>query len=114
MLAGWAAEGVGTGQVARMPGRVPGLYIIQTDARGERRFSYWRDSAPARALFDSSETAEIVAALPSYDLLYFSGITLSLYGDAGRARFVKLNLDTYGGGFTARALIFLTFWLISV
>src|SRR4051812_22368699 len=27
---------------------------------------------------------------------------------------VKLNLDTYGGGFTARALIFLTFWLISV
>jgi hypothetical protein len=25
-----------------------------------------------------------------------------------------LNLDTYGGGFTARALIFLTFWLISV
>ena len=90
MLAGWAAEGVGTGQVARLPGRVPGLYIIQTDARGERRFSYWRDSAPARALFDSSETAEIVAALPSYDLLYFSGITLSLYGDAGRARFVKV------------------------
>ncbi|MFL5089791.1 MAG: sugar kinase [Xanthobacteraceae bacterium] len=90
MLAGWAAEGVGTGRVARLPGRVPGLYIIQTDARGERRFSYWRDSAPARALFDGSETAEIVAALPSYDLLYFSGITLSLYGDAGRARFVKV------------------------
>src|SRR3954447_7034899 len=44
MLAGWAAEGVGTGQVARLPGRVPGLYIIQTDAHGERRFSYWRDS----------------------------------------------------------------------
>src|SRR3954451_19079766 len=90
MLAGWAAEGVGTGQVARMPGRVPGLYIIQTDARGERRFSYWRDSAPARALFDGSETAGLVAALSSYELLYFSGITLSLYGDAGRARFVKV------------------------
>src|SRR3954451_8250582 len=90
MLAGWAAEGVGTGQVARLPGRVPGLYIIQTDARGERRFSYWRDSAPARALFDGSETAGLVAALSSYDLLYFSGITLSLYGDAGRARFVKV------------------------
>src|SRR3954464_11804746 len=90
MLAGWAAEGVGIGQVARLPGRVPGLYIIQTDARGERRFSYWRDSAPARALFDGSETAGIVAALSSYDLPYFSGITLSLYGDAGRARFVEV------------------------
>jgi hypothetical protein len=25
----------------------------------------------------------------------------------------KLNLDSYGGGFTARALTFLMFWLIS-
>jgi 2-dehydro-3-deoxygluconokinase len=90
MIAGWAAEGIGTGQVARLPGRVPGLYIIQTDARGERRFLYWRDSAPARVLFDAPETADIVDALPGYDLLYFSGITLSLYGDTGRARFLEV------------------------
>ena len=32
MLAGWRAEGVGTGLVARLPGRLPGLYLIQTDA----------------------------------------------------------------------------------
>ena len=51
MIAGWAAEGIGTGQVARLPGRVPGLYIIQTDARGERRFLYWRDRRlPASSL----------------------------------------------------------------
>ena len=90
MIAGWTAEGVGTDRVARLPGRVPGLYIIQTDARGERRFLYWRDSAPARALFDAPEAAEIVKALPSYDLLYFSGITLSLYGDTARARFLEV------------------------
>ena len=89
MLAGWQAEGVGTGLVARLPGRVPGLYIIQTDARGERRFSYWRDSAPARELFALPQTPEIVAALAAYDLLFFSGITLSLYGEAGRARFFE-------------------------
>src|SRR6478609_2174827 len=86
MAAFWAAEGVGIGRVARLPGRMPGLYIIQTDARGERRFLYWRDSAPARDLFDASETVAIVEALAGYDLLYFSGITLSLYGEAGRAR----------------------------
>jgi 2-dehydro-3-deoxygluconokinase len=90
MIAGWAAEGVGTGRVAQLPDRVPGLYIIQTDARGERRFLYWRDSAPARTLFDGSETSDIVEALPGYDLLYFSGITLSLYGDTGRARFFNV------------------------
>src|SRR4051812_50049938 len=79
MLAGWAAEGVGTGQVARLPGRVPGLYIIQTDAHGERRFSYWRDSAPARALFDSSETAGVVAAPSRYDPRFFFRVPLSLF-----------------------------------
>src|SRR5688572_23991865 len=76
MIAGWAAEGIGTEKVARLPGRVPGLYIIQTDARGERRFLYWRDSAPARLLFDVSETAHLIEALLGYELLYFSGITL--------------------------------------
>ena len=90
MIAGWAAEGIGIERVARLPGRVPGLYIIQTDARGERRFLYWRDSAPARVLFDGPETSDIVEALPGYDLLYFSGITLSLYGDTGRTRFVEV------------------------
>src|SRR5829696_6032161 len=52
MVAGWQAEGVGTGRVVRLPGRLPGLYVIQTDAGGERRFSYWRGEAPARELFD--------------------------------------------------------------
>jgi 2-dehydro-3-deoxygluconokinase len=35
MIAGWAAEGVGT---SRWPaaGKLPGLYMIQTDDRGER------------------------------------------------------------------------------
>jgi 2-dehydro-3-deoxygluconokinase len=84
MVAAWAAEGVGTRHVARIAGRMPGLYVIQTDARGERRFSYWRDSAPARELFDRRETADIVRQIAEYDLVYFSGISLSLYGDAGR------------------------------
>jgi 2-dehydro-3-deoxygluconokinase len=86
MVAGWRAEGVGTDRVLRLVNRVPGLYVIQTDAAGERRFSYWRDSAPARDIFDRPETPALVEALAGYDLLYFSGITLSLYGETGRAR----------------------------
>ncbi len=86
MLAGWQAEGVGTGQVRRLPGLLPGLYIIQIDAKGERRFSYWRDTAAAKRLFDQPDAAELIAALAEYDVLYLSGITLSIYSDAGRAR----------------------------
>ncbi len=52
MIAGWAAEGVGTRRVARLPGKLPGLYMIQTDDKGERRFFHWRDSAAARSLMD--------------------------------------------------------------
>lgn len=84
MLAAWAAEGVGTGQVRRLPGRMPGLYIIRTDASGERSFHYWRDSAAARDLFSGPGAAETRAALAGYDLVYVSGISLSLYGEAGR------------------------------
>ncbi|WP_029356914.1 sugar kinase [Bosea sp. 117] len=84
MIAGWRAEGIDTSLVARLPGRLPGLYIIQTDARGERRFSYWRDTSAARHLFDLPETPHLAAALASFDLVYFSGITLSIYGAHGR------------------------------
>ena len=84
MLAHWQAEGIGTGRVRCLPGRLPGLYIIQTDALGERRFLYWRDSAAARALFDGAEGKAVAAALAEYDLLYLSGITLSIFHEDAR------------------------------
>jgi 2-dehydro-3-deoxygluconokinase len=38
MIASWAAERVGTGLVARLRGKLPGIYMIQTDEFGDRRF----------------------------------------------------------------------------
>jgi 2-dehydro-3-deoxygluconokinase len=98
MLAAWSAEGVGTAHVVRMPGRLPGLYLITTDAAGQRRFDYWRDSAPARLLFNLPETERIVAALATYDLVYVSGISLSLYGEAGRRRLLAALDGTRANG----------------
>ena len=86
MIAGWAAEAVGTGQVARLPGKLPGLYMIQTDDKGERRFFHWRDNAAARSLMDLPQTPEILDSLAGYDVVYLSAITLSLYGPEGRGR----------------------------
>ncbi|HYD66507.1 sugar kinase [Azospirillum sp.] len=85
MLAAWAAEGVGTGRVPRLPGRLPGLYMIETDDKGERRFLYWRDRAPARELFVLPQSPALVEALEGYDLLYLSGISLAIWGEEGRA-----------------------------
>ena len=82
MLAGWQQEGVGTGLVLRAAGQLPGLYIIQTDAAGERRFSHWRDSAPARRLLSLPGSERIAASLRQHAVLYLSGVTLSLFNPA--------------------------------
>jgi 2-dehydro-3-deoxygluconokinase len=88
MVAAWNADGVGTRRVVRLPGKLPGLYMIQTDAKGERQFFHWRESAAARRLMDLPETDEILNSLMSYDVVYLSAITLSIYDAAGRARLI--------------------------
>ena len=45
-----------------------------------------RQRAGAAAVRPAARPAEIVAALAGYDLVYVSGISLSLYGEAGRER----------------------------
>ena len=88
MIAGWADEGVGTGRVSRLPGKLPGLYMIETDDSGERRFFHWRESAAARRLMDLPETPDILKALASYDIVYLSAITLSIFSDSGRTKLI--------------------------
>jgi 2-dehydro-3-deoxygluconokinase len=86
MIAGWQAEGVGTANVARLTGKLPGLYMIATDDNGERRFFHWRESAAARSLLDLAETDGLLQSLRRYDLVYLSAISLSIYTEAGRGR----------------------------
>ncbi|MGY2235542.1 sugar kinase [Pseudomonas gingeri] len=86
----WAEEGIGLDKVQRLPGRLPGLYCIQTDARGERRFLYWRNEAAVRDCFTTPAAAPILAALPDYDVLYFSGITLAVLGELGREKLIAV------------------------
>lgn len=82
----WAQEGIDASMIARHPTRAPGLYGIRVDRRGERSFTYWRDRSAARALFDLAESEALLDRAAGADLLFLSGITLSLYGGAERAR----------------------------
>lgn len=88
LLALAAAEGVGSDLMIRVPGRVPGLYMIETDDRGERSFRYWREASPARELFELGEWGKIAEHLIGAQMIYFSGITLSLYSNVGIGRFL--------------------------
>ena len=71
-------EGIGTDHIQVVEGRSAGLYMIETD-NGERSFWYWRDTSPARDVFSQENLANARAAIAKADVVYFSGITLSLF-----------------------------------
>ncbi|TBW36612.1 sugar kinase [Siculibacillus lacustris] len=83
MIERWTAEGVLTDAVRIMPRRLPGMYVIETSPNGERRFLYWRTDSPARDIFTAAQAEETTRWLLDTDVLFLSGITLSLYGEAG-------------------------------
>lgn len=81
----WAQDGLALDLVRHIPGRMPGLYQIEVDAQGERRFSFWRDHSAARAYFDVAETP-LEAQGAAWDAFYFSGISLAILPPEGRNR----------------------------
>ena len=99
MLAMLSAEGVGVNEVHRDPAKLPGLYLIRTDAHGERRFTYWRSDSAARAFFRGDDVgARVAAMLAGAGVLYLSAITLSLLTDKGRAALAGVASDFRASG----------------
>lgn len=83
-----AAEGVGTDVVTRVTGRLPALALTDADASGSLRRHDWREAASARLLFELPNWARTAETLTGAGLIYFSGITLSLYSNVGLGRFL--------------------------
>ena len=85
MVEQWRGEGVGCDLIEYQPNAVPGLYLVETDKQGERSFFYWRDSAPARRLFDDPARADpLFDQLADRAWLCLSGITLAIYSESSR------------------------------
>jgi 2-dehydro-3-deoxygluconokinase len=123
-------EGIGTDLIATATGRMPGLYMIETDAKGERAFWYWRERAPARDLFDVPAREAVEAAMRSASAVYFSGVTLSLYSPTGLDRFaaalaaakakgVRIVMDSnfrprgWAGDLERARAVFARFWRLA-
>ena len=90
ILALAAAEGVASDLVLRTRGRLPGLTVVDADTAGTRRRYDWGADAPARDLFELPEWGRVAEGLTKAKLVYFSGITLSLYSNTGLGRFLAL------------------------
>jgi 2-dehydro-3-deoxygluconokinase len=80
------AEGIAADMILRVAGRLPGLALADVDGKSERRVYYWREAAPARQLFELPQWVAMAENLVEARLIYFTGITLSLYSNAGLGR----------------------------
>jgi 2-dehydro-3-deoxygluconokinase len=125
-----ASDGIVTeGTVIIAPGRLPGLYLIETTS-GERTFTYWRERAPARELLELEGAARLVEAIARAELVYLSGVTLSLYAETGLDRLAgalvrarsnggRVVLDSnyrpvgWGGDKPRAQAVFERFWRLS-
>ncbi|ASC80623.1 2-dehydro-3-deoxygluconokinase [Serratia marcescens] len=90
MLQAWRQEKIETGLIQQFDNKLPGLYVIETDAAGERTFYYWRNDAAARYWLAGPQADALCARLAQFDYLYLSGISLAILAPADRTKLLAL------------------------
>jgi 2-dehydro-3-deoxygluconokinase len=98
MLGSWEREGIDTGCVQRLPDRLPGIYMIETDGTGERRFHYWRKDSAARHWLDAPEAGKVLVQLATARMVYLSGISLAILSPADRELLIAALAQCRAGG----------------
>lgn len=99
MVDSWIGEGIGIAFIRRLKNRLPGIYTIDVDDKGERTFAYWRDNSAARYYFDAPATP-LDTEMHNFDVFYFSGISLAILSPEYRARLFVLIETMRGHGKT--------------
>jgi 2-dehydro-3-deoxygluconokinase len=95
MRAAWRAEGVEDEAAFTDPDRAPGLYLIELDADGERKFHYWRQASAARQWMQRLRAGG-GDPLTGADLVYLSGISLAILPDEEREQALLLMKWLHG------------------
>ena len=90
MVETWRGEGISDKLVFRIPGERPALYLIETNAKGDRKFHYWRSDTPAKEWLRLLLATGGAETLNKADLVYISGISLAILGYDDRQAAIKL------------------------
>src|ERR1700677_2017466 len=85
-----SAEGVSSKLIFRVAGKLPPLCLAESGQGGERVPRYWGEAPRARELFERPDWMLVAQEMVAARLIYFSGITLSLYSNNGVGRFLAL------------------------
>jgi len=76
-------------------GGAPGLYLIENDARGERRFHYWRRNSAARRWFELLQDRDEDSLVGAQTAVYLSGISLAHPESIGTRRRNRVTTAVY-------------------
>ncbi|WP_185202871.1 sugar kinase [Glaciihabitans sp. INWT7] len=68
----------------RIANASPSLYLVSTDKVGERTFTYYREASPVRRLFLDVPLPSADSFFASFDMVYFSAITLQMLAPQAR------------------------------
>lgn len=90
MIETWRSEGISDRLTFRIPGERPALYLIETNAKGDRKFHYWRSETPAKEWLRLLLAAGGADVLNKADLVYVSGISLAILSYADRQAAIEL------------------------
>lgn len=95
MRAAWRAEGVEDDLSFTDAERTPGLYLIELDDNGERKFHYWRAVSAARQWMQRLRSGG-GEQLAGADLVYLSGISLAILPEEEREQALLLLRSLHG------------------
>ncbi|PPR54817.1 MAG: 2-dehydro-3-deoxygluconokinase [Alphaproteobacteria bacterium MarineAlpha5_Bin6] len=80
-------ENINNKFIFKNPKKNIGLYLIENNKFGERHFYYWRSDSAAKYLFDKIEINNFAKLFNDINVIYLSGITLSIYNDKNLKKF---------------------------
>ncbi|RQW64997.1 sugar kinase [Vibrio viridaestus] len=89
MIEAWQKDNINTDKIDISETKLPGLYAIETDANGERRFFYWRNDAAAKFWIVNHTVDSLSQLLSHYQMIYLSGISLAILPQSSRQTLIE-------------------------
>ena len=77
--------------IQRIKGKYPGLYSIQTDKKGNRSFSYWRNESAAKEMIKKCNLDYIEKFISNTELFYYTGISLGILKPKDQNKLIELS-----------------------
>ena len=100
MCGAWEGEGIDTSCVQRLEAKLPGIYLIETDDAGERRFHYWRRDSAAREWLHGPTAGAVLLQLARAKMICLSGISLAILAPADRELLIAALVQCRAAGGT--------------